>query len=313
MVAVTNRLPRDVRCAESVGEMAKLGKFDREFTVYGCAYQEKGEVLYRISEHEETIDRFCEKSRLNGVYPTVVLSHTQRTGVPSGMEAAIWQEEQWNLARLLQQSYSDEFLNLLQLLHDKPSANGAYPLLQQWQEQLEGRFRRDWLQVFDCYAEYCFIAKKLNNESYAQLKHWSAYNWKQMEDDIIIKDVYERTLHGILYEADGMLQVDYDAQYATVYRKQQQLISQDIPVTPVYSKTYWFRTFTDFSKIKEQYVSHMRELLEPCLSFMRQVAELPSFMPTEEFAEIYAKVKENGTQAEVDTLKLYGHRWGCLK
>lgn len=133
-----------------------------------------------------------------------------------------------------------------------------------------------------------------------------------MEDDIIIKDIYERTLHGILYEADGGLQVDYDAQYATVYRKQQQLIGQGVLVTPVYSKTCWFRTFTDFSKIKEQYVAHMRELLEPCLSFMRQVAELPSFMPAEEFAEIYTKIKAQGTQAEVDTLNLYGHRWGCL-
>lgn len=310
---MVTRMPRDIRCAESVGEMARLGKFDREFTVYGCAYQEKNEILYRISEHEETIYRFCEKSRLNGVYPTAVLSHTQRTGVPSGMEAAIWQEEQWNLAHLLQESFSDGFLNLLQQLHDKPSANGAYKMLQQWQERLEGRFRRDWLQVFDCYAEYCFMAKKLDKESYAQLKQWSAYNWKQMEDDIIIKDIYERTLHGILYEVDGGLQGDYDAQYATVYRKQQQLISQGILVTPVYSKTCWFRTFTDFSKIKEQYVVHMRELLEPCISFMRQVAELPSFISVEEFAEIYTKVKAQGTQAEVDTLNLYGHRWGCLK
>ena len=33
-----SRLLRDIQCGVDVGRMAELGKFDKEFTVYGCAY-----------------------------------------------------------------------------------------------------------------------------------------------------------------------------------------------------------------------------------------------------------------------------------
>lgn len=309
---IVEKLPRDVRLGMSVGKMAELGKFDREFTVYGCAYQEDKKILYRISEDEETIQHFCEKSKKKGIYPTMLMSHGQITGVPSGMEDSIWQEEQRNLGYMLERSYRDVFLNLLNQLGNRSAMNGAYPVLQRWQDALEGRFRRDWQRIFDCFLEESFLTKQLSVEKYAELKRWSVSNWKQMEDDIVIKDIYERIMYGFLYEMNGTIQIKYDAQYAKIYRKRQALLCQGLLVTPIYNETFWMKTFSEFPQIKAKFEQQLKKLLEPCLSFMHQVAQLPPFIPVEEFAEIYATVKENGTPQEIDTLKLYGYQWNCL-
>ena len=133
-----------------------------------------------------------------------------------------------------------------------------------------------------------------------------------MEDDIVIKDIYERIMYGFLYEMNGTIQIKYDAQYAKIYRKRQALLCQGLLVTPIYNETFWMKTFSEFPQIKAKFEQQLKKLLEPCLSFMHQVAQLPPFIPVEEFAEIYATVKENGTPQEIDTLKLYGYQWNCL-
>ena len=103
-------LLRDIQCSQDVGHMAALGKFDREFTVHGCAYRQNGETFYRIYEQADALYHYCETNDLRGLCTTLPQSHTLRTGVPSGTEDTLWQEIKW---------------------------------------QLEGRFERPWLQLFD--------------------------------------------------------------------------------------------------------------------------------------------------------------------
>lgn len=309
---MAEKLHRDIQCSFDVGEMAKLGRFEREFAVYGCAYRENNETYFRISEHEETICRFIEASRLAGIIPTMMHSHSQRTGVPSGTEETIWREEESHLGHLLAESYSDEFLLRLERLNALPSANGGYAPLKEWQEQIDGRFQREEQQIFDNFVDLCYQMKQLNADCYAELKRWSAYNWKQMEDDIIIKNSYERTLHGILYEENGIVQIVFDAQYAAVYRRRQLLLQKGLLVTPIYSKTFWFQTFSDFDNVKKDYQSHLREILAPQLSLLRQLTEMAPFITAEDFAAEYAQVYQEGTPQEAETLKMYGRLWNCL-
>ena len=45
---------RDEQMSEEVGIMAELGKFEIEFTMYGCAFCEKEKVHYAVSENAES-------------------------------------------------------------------------------------------------------------------------------------------------------------------------------------------------------------------------------------------------------------------
>ena len=38
---------RDLKCSMDIAEMAALGKFEQEFMVYGCCYQEKGNCFIK--------------------------------------------------------------------------------------------------------------------------------------------------------------------------------------------------------------------------------------------------------------------------
>lgn len=302
---------RDIQCSSSVGKMAELGKFDQEFTVYGCAYRQSGETYYRVSEHAETIYRFCERSRLSGLYTTKVMSYTERTGVPSGTKDDIWEESKWALAQQLSEIYPDRYLDFVNHLSGIPSNNAAWALLQPWQKHLEGRFERDQLQLFGHVIDYCFGAKLLYQDNYGQLKDWLENNWRQMEDDVIIKDVYERTLYGIAYRQYGQIFYEYDAKYANVYRKRQQYLSEGVLVTPIYSQTYWFNTFNKFPDVKAQYLDKLGQILAPCLMLMEKIHQLPSFIAPEKFKELYHQaVQEYGEVAE--ELKVYGYQWNCI-
>lgn len=304
-------MQRDIQCGSSVAQMEQLGKFAQEFTVYGCAYRQDGETYYRISEHAETIYRFCERSRLSGLYTTKAMSYTERTGVPSGTQDDIWEESKWMLAQQLSEIYLDSYLDLINQLSAFPSNNAAWALLQPWQKRLDGRFERDRLQLFGHVIDYCFGAKLLYQNNYRQLKDWLEDNWRQMEDDVILKGTFERTLHGIAYQRYGQIFYEYDAQYAKVYQKRQQYLSEGVLVTPIYSQTYWFDTFNKFTEVKVQYLDKLSQLLAPCLILMEKIHQLPSFIAPEKFKKLYQQaVQEYGEVAE--ELKVYGYQWNCI-
>ena len=217
-----SRLPRDIQCGMDVGRMAELGKFDKEFTVYGCAYWQNGEAYYPLSNKAESIYRFCEAGRLPNILTTAVMSYTVTTSVPSGTCDDIWQTVQWQLARKLAAEYADGYLELLSQLAAAAATDAAWPILQHVQQLLEGRFQRDQLTLFARLAEDCLAAKYLTTAAYQQLQQWLAFNWRQMEDDVLLKDSHGRTLHGFAYRQSGQIRYHYDAQYAVIYHKRQQ-------------------------------------------------------------------------------------------
>ena len=177
---------------------------------------------------------------------------------------------------------------------------------------MEGRFQRDRLALFESLVEECRAAKLLTETAYQQLKQWLTLNWRQMEDDILLKDINERTLHGIAYRQCGQICYQYDAQYALIYQRRQQLSAQGILTTPIYSQTYWFPTFSHFADIKKQFAAQLTQLLPPCLTLLEAIRQLPSAIPFDYFSQIYQTVQKNyGPHATAD-FKRHAQRWNCL-
>lgn len=304
-------LQRDIKCSQHVGRMAELGKFAKEFEVFGYAYRQNDETYYRIGRQEEIISKLCEKEKIKKFFPTIVSKHSQRTCVPSGMENDIWQEEQWELGVQLAEKYRDDFLDCINRFGMYESISNAANLVEKWKDYLEGRFERELQKIFDSLLDEAYLSKQLTDSDYIKFKDWSEYNWKQMEDDILITDNYERTLYGVLYEMDGKLSMEIDAQYEVVYRKRHQLQISRVLVTPIYHRTYWFHNFNDFHDIKNSYRSTLFKLMMPAIEFMRQLKQMPSPIPYEEFCEQYEKLKKYGTKEEIETMTSYAVQWNC--
>lgn len=303
---------RDIQCGNDVARMAELGKFDREFSVYGCAFRENNETYYYVSEKSETIYHFWERAQKRGIYPTKFMTHTQLTGVPSGMEDEIWDEEKWNLAVIMADSFDDSFLELLNEIGSFEPLNLAASDLFSWKDAIEGRFRRDLLTVFDIFVNYFYLIKQLNEPSYIELMEWSRKVWGQMEDDLIVKDIFERSLHGYLYEENGKIKSIYDAQFPTIYRLWIEAIIRGNIVTPIYSETLWFTSFMDFSKKKTIFVDHMNDLLGPHVCLIKKLAAGNTFVSRDWFRAYYENVKNNYEKSAIETMNLYGRLWHCL-
>lgn len=303
---------RDIQCSMDVGRMAELGRFAEEFTVYGYACWKDGEPYYRLSRDEKVICCFLEKRKLEGYVPTLVETHMQRSAVPSGMEEDIWQEEQLNLGADLMRYYSDSFLQELDQLGKIPATNAASALLENWREKLEGRFDRELQKVFDKITDFAFLSKQLTKGTYEDFCEWSRNNWTQMDDDVLIKDVHERTLYGFLFENDGKIIEDLDARFENVYRKRQDVVLKGLLATPIFEKTYWFRTQSDYTRIKQEFRELLHAIVMPCLTFIKELKQNASFIDKACFVEMYDRVQKNGTSQEYQTLKLYGYQWNCL-
>lgn len=303
---------RDIQCGNDVARMAELGKFDQEFTVYGCAYRKNKETYYHISENPETIYRFWERAQKKGIYPTKFMTHSQLTGVPSGMEDEIWDEEKWNLGTVMADSFSDSFLELLNELGSHDPLNNAAPAFSIWRDAIEGRFRRDLLRTFDIFVNYCYLIKQLDQPTYSELVAWSEKVWKQMEDDMIVKDIFERSLHGYLYEEDGIIKSIFDAQFPPIYRLWIEAIMQGKLVTPIYSETLWFRSFMDFSKKKRLFVDHMNELMGPHIELLRTLITGDPFISKDVFRKYFEEVENSNSQDSIETMMLYGNLWHCI-
>lgn len=303
---------RDIQCSQDVGRMAELGKFDQEFTVYGCAYRSEGETYCRISERAETIYRYCKTSALHSLYTTSIMSCSQITAVPAGSQDAIWQEVTYQLAKQLITTYDDAYLELMDRLYARPANNTALPILQQCQSFLEGRFQRDDLQLFENLTDYCYMSKRLLPQDHQRLKQWLANNWRQMEDDVLLKDIYERTFYGLAYRQDQHLIYQYDAQYAAIYRQRQRLLAQGRTVTPIFYRTYWFRSFRELADVKKRFSALLEQLMPPYVSLLETLCKLPSFIPPEEFAAISQNVCQHYSPEAAQDLTLHGYLWNCL-
>lgn len=302
---------RDIQCSNDVARMAELGKFDREFKVYGCTYREKDETYFHLSENAKTIADFWQRSQFEGVYPTVAMSHSQLSSVPSGMEDEIWNEEKWNLAEIMGGLYGDPFLDLLNDLGSKPPVNNAASALYQWKDAIDGRFRRDLLKVFDIFVKHCFLMKQLDHDSYSELKAWSAHVWKQLEDDLIIKDDFERTMYGYLCLTNNTVKPFYDAQFETVYTSWIANMKGSSLVTPIYSETFWFKTFTDFPKCKKQYIENLKSLLAHPALLLQNLTDKTAYISRNEFAKYFSHAQEVFSSQACETLLLYGKLWNC--
>ncbi|MFR6290756.1 MAG: hypothetical protein ACLUKQ_04820 [Peptococcaceae bacterium] len=304
---------RDIKCGMDVGKMAELGRFDQEFTVYGCAYQEQEEIYYRLSEDADVIYSFIENCLYQGNYTTPLSFYTKISAVPSGMRDDIWLKSKWKLAYQLEQQYPNSYFQWLEKFSAIEGNDAALPIVEKKKEQLDGRYDRKQLYLFEQLLGICRGKKLLSEKSYTQLNDWVQRIWLQMEDDLILKQRIERTLYGFAYlDAPGNVQYCCDADKISVKKKQYGHFTEGTVVTPILKNTYWFDDFTQIGRIKKEFQENLAQIGAEYLEIMQQLREIPSRIQVEAFQQAYTQIKAESAVAG-EAFYRFGYLWNLHK
>lgn len=306
----TNWGSRDINCALDVDRMAKMGKFPVDFHVYGCAYEENGEILYRISSNEEKMYEFIQNSVYENRYPTAMDSLTHTQTVLSDQYEEIMEQVKYTLARTLRQHYQALF-PVLRPFAALPANHAACAMLENMVESLEGCFDERALQLLEGAIDLAFAAKVLDQNSEQALMHWIKNQRLQMQDDPVAQDKFGRTFYGFGYESqDGALKYYCDAQKVNVYEKHQAFSMQGLVVLPIFHEDYWFGSRSQLSGIKKVFRQELAQYEnKDYLTFVKTLRSLPGVVPQMEFDAAINTLEKENEQAAATMLRYYRNRW----
>lgn len=303
---------RDLQVAEAVGKKAALGWFDVEFTMYGCAYLDPrlGKMCYRVSERAEDIYEFAEDNAHKGVYASNVVHLTRKYPVPSGMKNLIAEDVKKSLAVHLRKQYPSSLFNVLYELSEALRTNTAAPLLEGEMARLEGIFEEEQLNDFLDLANYCHSVCSLLPASYQRCLKWYKDEMMNLADNFVSKDIFETTVYGVGYEAQGRVRYLVNANVEKVYSKIQALEQEGAFVGPVMRRKYWYNYERRLPDVIAAFKACLQEKYPP-----EKLAQLKAIVRKKGsdqtvVEKILAEASNIGGSLSQETLMRYMNRWG---
>ncbi len=305
---------RDMNCGNDVAMMDKLGRFEREFVVYGVGFVQEGQVRYLISGRQDKLQQFNELALEREIYPTPIVQSLISTTVPSGTQSDIAWKAKVLLASKLQATYRRPFFQTLQRLGEQRANDAAQPLLLAEQKRLCGVFDQEALALFEGLVRQALAQKVLTLASFEQFQKFLEKMRRQMEDDPLIKKTFQRTFSGFMYETPAQERAYFtDAQPETVWEKRSALLREGYLATPILSKTYWFDYNTPLKSIRRQFADELRARLDEAFwQRVKSVSQLPGAIGTELFAQLTEPVQGQLNASERAALNGYGYRFRAL-
>ena len=301
---------RDMQVAQDVGRMAELGRYDREFTCYGFMYWADQHRHYVISANDDRLYDQALALSGAGCWLTPVTSYSQLCHVPAGCEDDIAREVKITLARKLQTDYPIAFAKQIDTLAEIASTDDAVPLLEKLRDDLDGHYDRDALALYATLVEFAWQSKTLTSASHQAFQKWLAQNAKDMADDIISKDIFERTFYGFAYESAGKYRYKINANRGALFIQKQQMMQQHIATTPIISKTFWYNytyRLADARSAFEKYVKYQME--NGFLKHLESIKKLPSAIPQTAYQQILSAIQKNFSLEAQQAFDLVCSQW----
>lgn len=303
---------RDVQVAEEVGKMAELGYFDVEFTMYGCAYLENGKRYYKVSPEAADIYCFIERANLRNIFPSNVLHYTKKCAVPAGMKEVIAQDVKVEVAKQLRELYPVDFFEMLYTLTEQVTENSASAMLWQRVDELEGLFDIEKLRRFEELLDYMYACRKVTTDEYEKLHAWLKDERKSMLENFETKDIFEKTMYGVLYMDGERPRYIENARMESVYEKLYDIETQGGVVTPVFAKTFWYNYSYRLADVIKDYKQELHQVFDKSyLEELEKIRRAPQHWSL--FDATLKKVEEEFGEKPAETLCRYGDRWGIYR
>lgn len=302
----------DAQVADDVRRMAELGYFDTEFTMYGCAYLENGNRFYKISPNADDIYDFIEKSNLHNVFPSNVYQYTKKCPVPAGMKEVIAQDVKVELARKIRDDFPLEFFTLMEKLADEITDDSAADFMWKKVEELEGVFDIEKLRRFEEQMEYIYTCRKITWDTYRALRDWLKDERKSMLENFETKDIFEKTIYGMMYLDGDRTRYVENARMEYVYEKLFDIESKGGMVTPIFKRTFWYNYSYRLADVMQDYKKELRAYYNK-----EYIEELEKIRCTDAnrdlFTDTYRSIKSQYGNKAAETLLRYGNRWGIYR
>lgn len=296
-----------------VQRRAEMGWFDVEFTMYGCAYQKNGERYYRVSAQEEKIYEYIENEEKDDVLAGDICTLSRKYPVPTGMQEYIAADVKVELAKEMAEKYPFDFFMLLEKLAQEAEENTAWDYLRMKMSKLEGTFDLTEFVRFKQEIRYAYFHRKINAENYHTLLKMVDDEERYMEENIIVKDIFEKTFYAFCYEANNKLNYVINARKGHIYQKKSELEQRGIYTTPLYMETCYYNYEVRLPDVRKIFEQHMREYLNyDYFNFMRQIYTKNEQISVEKFAEELKTAERCYGSDAADTLRHYAVRWGIM-
>ena len=302
----------DAQGADDVRRMAELGYFDTEFTMYGCAYVENDRRYYKISPNAEDIYSFIEKSNLQSIFPSNVYEYTKKCPVPAGMKEVIAQDVKMELAKKIRDSFPEEFFVMLANLAGDVTDDSAAEYMWSMVDELEGVFDIERLRRFEEQMEYIYTCRKITWETFKNLRVWLKDERKSMLENFETKDIFEKTIYGMMYlDGDRMRYVE-NARMEYVYERLYDVESKGGMATPIFKRTYWYNYSYRLADVMQDYKKTLRGYYDR--TYLDELEKLRRTDANRDlFIDTYRSVKKLYGDKAGETLLRYGNRWGIYR
>lgn len=285
---------RDLQCANEVAEMARLGKFDTEFLIFGSAVQEAdGKIYYYATTNQEKLYDCIQKARKEERYFMPIVRYMRRVQVPADLKEEWTIKMKLALIQQMKQQYDTYLPQMASFFLTEPN-DVSVGVLANYQEMIDGYFDDVKLQLFWGLVEMCYDRKILSRASYQQLKAWHDKVRHQMSDDPTVADNITRNFYGFVYLDDQENRVAvFDAQEVDVAQKQRDKLMQGYIVAPIVKKQYAFRQFSEMSKVRQAYREWLLSVEnDEYLALVEHVQEMPGVIDENALQEIADAVQE---------------------
>lgn len=289
----------------------KLGCFDKEFMYYAVAYNTANGIVCRVSAKERQMQHFVYDAVEEGIYPTSIKRHIRRLPAPSGHENKIKIMVKKEAARKVLDVYNDTYFQCLTQLSSIEPNDAAYTLLATLQDKLEGLYDKDLLDLYQGLVHTALESKVLTMKRYLELKKWIKNVYKQLENDIIPKGQYKKTMTAFAYKKEGQeWKYFFDAWEEVSVNKKSDYEKQGYLTTPVFIRTRWLTDMNEFRAMQE---SFKQDYLAYCaqwyLDVFMQIKNISGVISTEQFEAQCEIVKEHCSKEAYETFCKYKNLW----
>ncbi len=289
----------------------KLGCFDKEFMYFATAYMTDKGIACRVSAKERRMQHYVHDSVEQGIYPTPIKQYIRRLPAPSGHETKIREQVKKEAAEKVFELYNDTYFTCLSKLANVEANDNAYELLLEWQDQIEGLYDRELLDLYQSLVHEALESKVLHIRSYLELKKWINNVYKELESDIIPKGQYKKTMVAFAYTMDGNeWKYFFDAWEDVAFKKKVSLEQQGYLVTPMFIRTKWLGDMNEFRAMRENFMADYKAYCgQWYLKRFMMIKNIPGVISAEEYETQKQIVAEQCSKEAQDAFMMYKHRW----
>ena len=304
-----NSAIKDVLAAQSIMEMAELGRFDLSLAAYGFAYLEHNRRRYFVSGKSlSAAQKICEL-QLSGFCPTPI--EVANRFIPDQSGSINYEEEQlkYDLALQLSKFFSQKELLFLTELNSAPFADHAGDIFDLWRRELIGVFDAAELLFFTQATKDAFIAHKLSREHFTFLHNWALSQLKQIDNEIMLSGPGKKTFWGFAVLDNGGNLVKYiiDANYASIEQCRSVYLTSGTPISPTFFQTIAISPKQSIVELRRTFSVQLQSILDrEHLSAWQKIRLLPPIYSHETYADILSDINNPKFKR---TLQFYKGLW----